>query len=173
MRCLILNADAAPVSMLPLSVIDWRDAIGYLVNEKATVLDWYDDWIVRSASWSTPVPAVMILKEYQKKKPAVRFSKNNVFLRDNFKCQYCHASVTSTTATLDHVLPRHHGGKTTWENSATSCGPCNSRKGNNKNIVPRVKPIKPDYYALVENRKRLSWEVDHPSWSMYLGINNQ
>jgi len=83
---LILNADASPISVLPLSTITWEESIRYLVSDKATVLEWYDDWIVHSATWETRVPAVMILKEYQKKKVSVRFSKQNVFLRDLFTC---------------------------------------------------------------------------------------
>ena len=62
---LILNADASPVSLLPLSIISWEESIRYLVTDKATVIEWYDDWVVRSEKWSTQVPAVMILKEYQ------------------------------------------------------------------------------------------------------------
>ena len=103
--CLLLNSDASPVTMLPLSVIPWQDAIRYMVLEKATVLEWHEEWIVRSARWETPVPAVIILKEYYKKKGTIRFSKMNVFLRDNFTCQYCGVGVNRRTATLDHVLP--------------------------------------------------------------------
>jgi len=107
---LILNADASPISVLPLSTIPWEESIRYLVSDKATVLEWYDDWIVHSATWETRVPAVMILKEYQKKKTSVRFSKQNVFLRDLFKCQYCVIEGNNNTDTLDHVLQTSHGG---------------------------------------------------------------
>jgi len=169
MTCLILNADASPVSMLPLSTIGWEEAVRYLVSEKAIALEWYDDWVVRSEKWSTRVPAVMILKEYQKKKTAVRYSKQNVFLRDGYICQYCEDDVSRKTATLDHVLPTSHGGKTTWENTVTACGPCNANKGNNKKIVPKMKPYKPTYFQLAEKRKRLKWELQHPSWANYLG----
>ena len=169
MTCLILNADASPVSMLPLSTIGWEEAVRYLVSEKAIALEWYDDWVVRSEKWSTRVPAVMILKEYQKKKTAVRYSKQNVFLRDGYICQYCEDVVSRKTATLDHVLPTSHGGKTTWENTVTACGPCNANKGNNKKIVPKMKPYKPTYFQLAEKRKRLKWELQHPSWANYLG----
>jgi 5-methylcytosine-specific restriction endonuclease McrA len=155
--------------MLPLSTIGWEEAIRYLVSEKATPLEWYDDWIVRSEKWSTRVPAVMILKEYQKKKTSVRFSKQNVFLRDGYVCQYCEDDVSKKTATLDHVLPTSHGGKTTWENTVTACAPCNASKGNNKKIVPKMKPYKPTYFQLAEKRKRLNWELQHPSWANYLG----
>lgn len=146
MTCLILNADASPVSMLPLSTISWEEAIRYMVSDKAIVLEWYDNWIVRSEKWSTPVPAVMILKEYQKKKTGIRFSKQNVFLRDGYACQYCGDDVSRKTATLDHILPTSHGGKTTFENTVCACGPCNANKGNNKKIVPKHMPVKPTYF---------------------------
>lgn len=166
--CLLLNADAQPVSMLPLSTLSWQEAIRYMVLEKATVLEWYDDWVVRSVNWSTPVPAVVMLKEFQKKKNTVRYSKHNVFLRDGFTCQYCGDTVNSRTATLDHVLPSSYGGKSTWENSVCACGPCNSSKGNNHKIVPKIKPWKPSYYQLVDRRKKLGWDHPPPQWRYYL-----
>ena len=168
---LVLNADGSPVSMLPLSTIPWHEAIKYMVLDKATVLEWHDSWIVNSRNWSTPVPAVIILKEMMKKKHIVRYSKQNVFLRDGYVCQYCAASVTHNSATLDHVVPISHGGKSTFENSTTACGPCNSRKGNDARIKPKVAPIRPNYYYLVEQRKKLPFKHSHPSWELYLGIN--
>jgi 5-methylcytosine-specific restriction endonuclease McrA len=155
--------------MLPLSTIGWEEAVRYLVSEKAIALEWHDDWIVRSEKWSTRVPAVMILKEYQKKKTAVRYSKQNVFLRDGFICQYCEDDVSRKTATLDHVLPTSHGGKTTWENTVCACSSCNANKGNNKKIVPKIKPYKPTYFQLADKRKKMKWELQHPSWANYLG----
>jgi len=168
MACLLLNADANPVSMLPLSVISWEDSIRYMVLEKARVLEWHEDWIVRSERWSTRVPAVMMLVEYQRPKFTVRFSKQNVFLRDSYHCQYCGVVVNRRTATLDHVLPISHGGKSTWENCTTACSDCNSRKGNNKKIKPKSVPSKPSYYQLVDKRKKLEWDLGHPSWRDYL-----
>lgn len=168
-NCLLLNADANPVSMLPLSTLSWQDAIKYMVLEKATVLEWHDNWIVRSANWETRVPAVMILTEYQKPKSSIRYSKSNVFLRDGYTCQYCGDAVNKKSATLDHILPTSHGGLSTWENSTTACGPCNANKGNNKKIVPKAKPYKPSYFQLVEKRKRMGWDhLSHPSWKNYL-----
>jgi len=164
----MLNADGAPVSWLPLSTISWEEAVKYMVLEKATVLDWYDNWIVHSANWETQVPAVMILRDYEKRKTSIRFSKHNVFLRDGYICQYCSEDVSKKTATLDHVLPVSHGGKTTFENTVTACGPCNANKGNNKKIVPKVKPFKPTYFQLVEKRKKQHWDMPHPAWKNYL-----
>lgn len=168
MSTLILNADAAPISMLPLSIITWEESIKYLVADKASVLEWHDDWIVRSVTWSTRVPAVMMLREYQKKKTAVRFSKQNVFLRDQYRCQYCGTDVQKRYATLDHVLPVSHGGKSIWENTVCACGDCNSRKGNDYKIRPKIVPKKPSYFELVEKRRKMSWDLQHPSWADYI-----
>jgi 5-methylcytosine-specific restriction endonuclease McrA len=168
MDCLLLNSDASPVTMLPLSTIAWQDAIRYMVLDKVTVIDWHDDWIVRSARWETRVPAVIMLKEYYKKKAIIRYSKMNVFLRDEFTCQYCGVGVNKRTATLDHVLPQSHGGKSTWENSTTSCSHCNSTKGNNRKIKPKTVPHKPTYWELVEKRKRQNFDLRHPSWAQFL-----
>lgn len=167
---LLLNSDAQPVSLLPLSVISWQDSIKYMVLEKAHVLSWYDDWIVHSAYWETPVPSVLMLTEYMKPKTSVRFSKQNVFLRDSYTCQYCGVDVNKRTATLDHVLPTSHGGKTTFENTTTACGPCNASKGNNKKIKPKNAPHKPTYWELVDRRKKMPFEVRHPDWKIYLGF---
>lgn len=169
MTCLILNADAAPISLVPLSTISWEEAIKYMVSDKATVLEWYEHWTVRSPNWSTQVPAVMILKEYQKKKTGVRYSKQNVFLRDQYRCQYCGVDVNKKTATLDHILPISHGGKTQWENTCCSCMACNSRKGNDHKIKPKMKPYKPSYFELAEKRRKMKWDYLHPSWRDYIG----
>lgn len=168
MDTLLLNADGAPVNFLPLSVIDWQEAIRYMVLEKASVLAWHDNWIVRSARWETQVPSILMLHDYMKPKTTVRFSKANVFLRDGYRCAYCGVDLHKKDCTLDHVLPVSRGGKTTFENTVTSCGPCNANKGNNHKILPGFKPHKPDFYELVNKRKKLPFQVRHESWRDYL-----
>ena len=165
---LLLNSDAQPVSWLPLSTLTWQDAIKYMVLDKARVLEYHDDWIVHSATWETPVPSIMMLTEYMKPKTGVRFSKSNVFLRDSYKCAYCGDQLEKRGCTLDHVLPSSHGGKTTFENTVTSCGPCNANKGNDKRIKPKFKPHKPDYWELVNRRKQMEFHVRDPRWMDYI-----
>lgn len=167
---LVLNADGNPLSMLPLSTLTWQESITYMVLEKVTVLEWHEHWYVRSANWETRVPAVVVLKTYEKKKPIVRYSKRNVFLRDNYICQYCGVDVSKKTATLDHVLPQSHGGRTTYENTVCACSSCNARKGNDKTIRPKKTPLRPTYYQLIEQRKKQPFEGCYPSWKVYLGI---
>lgn len=165
---LLLNADGAPVSFLPLSVINWQEAIKYMVLDKASVLAWHEGWVVHSANWETEVPSILMLREYMKPKSSIRFSKGNVFLRDNYQCAYCEKALAKKECTLDHVVPSSHGGKTTFENTVTACGPCNASKGNNKKIVPKFKPHKPDFYELVNKRKRMPFNVRHEAWLPYI-----
>jgi 5-methylcytosine-specific restriction endonuclease McrA len=168
MATLLLNADGIPVSYLPLSILSWQESIKYMVLEKARVLESYDDWTVHSPTWSVAVPAVMMLLEYEKRKATLRFSKQNIFLRDGYECQYCGVEVNRKTATLDHVLPISKGGKSVWDNCTTACGRCNALKGNKSGVFPKVKPYKPNYFALVEKRKKMSYDLRHESWKNYL-----
>lgn len=166
---LLLNADGAPVGYMPLSTLTWEDAIKYMVLDKADVLIYHDNWIVRSATWETQVPSVMMLRDYMKPKTAVRFSRTNVYLRDHGQCQYCGERVSRNESTLDHVIPVSKGGKTTWENCTTACAPCNSSKSDaTKGWKPKVKPYKPDYYELVSKRKNEDFNVRYAEWLQFL-----
>jgi 5-methylcytosine-specific restriction endonuclease McrA len=167
---LLLNADGQPVDYLPLSIINWKQAVMYMYHDKCTVMDWYDDWMVRSPSWETKVPAVIMLKDYLRRTKRVRFSRSNMYLRDMYTCQYCAVEFPKSQLTLDHVQPVSRGGQTTWENSVTACNPCNSRKGNRMDVRPNNKPYRPGYYELVRKRKQMEIQVRHPSWYQWLDI---
>jgi 5-methylcytosine-specific restriction endonuclease McrA len=166
---LLLNADGMPVSYMPLSTLSWEDAIKYLVLNKADVILYHDNWIVRSARWETQVPSVMMLREYMKPKMTVRFSRGNVYLRDNGTCAYCLKEIERKESTLDHVLPVSKGGKSTWENCVTACAPCNSNKSDStKGWKPKFKPYKPDFYDLVNKRKKQEFNVRYTEWLQFI-----
>jgi hypothetical protein len=57
--------------------------------------------------------------------PALR---QELFVRDQWKCRYCGVTVTDQTATLDHMTPVSKGGGSEAENLATCCMMCNSIK---------------------------------------------
>lgn len=165
---LVLNADGQPISLLPPSTINWKEAVTYLWLEKVHVLEWYDDWIVRSESWETKVPAVVMMKDMLRRKRSPRFSRYNLYLRDMFTCQYCEKQFPQSILTMDHVLPLSKGGKTVWDNIVTACNPCNGKKGNNENIRPKKLPYQPDYYELANKRKQIDFDIRHPSWEAFL-----
>lgn len=165
---LLLNANAQPISYLPLSVINWKEAIKYMYHDKCDVLEWYDDWLVRSPSWETKVPAILMMREYIKQKTEVRFSKSNLYLRDQYKCQYCGNKFARTHLTMDHVVPISRGGKTEWTNIVAACNPCNSTKGNRMDWKPKYKPYRPGYWELVRKRKQMEFTIKHPSWELFI-----
>lgn len=165
---LVLNADAQPVSYLPLSAIQWKEAITYMYLEKCDVLEWYDDWVVSSASWETRVPSVIMLKEFMRRRRRPRFSKTNLYIRDLYTCQYCNTQFPRRDLTLDHVRPLSLGGRTNWNNIVAACMPCNTRKGNKMLMKPKHTPYEPDYYELVNKRKQMEFSIRHESWKNYL-----
>jgi 5-methylcytosine-specific restriction endonuclease McrA len=76
------------------------------------------------------VPRVILLVAYDRvPKRQVRFSRFNVFARDNNTCQYCGEKLPRSELNLDHVIPRSQGGLSTWENMVCSCFTCNRVKG--------------------------------------------
>ena len=89
-KTLVLNADYKPLSYFPLSICNWKESIKAVFLEKVSVVSEYNE-IVRSPSIKIKIPSVIALKEYVicSRKPA--FTRFNVFLRDEFKCQYCSA----------------------------------------------------------------------------------
>ena len=141
--------------------------------DRIKILEYYDDWEVHSPSITMKVPALAITKDYHNFSKGIRFSRQNLYVRDLFQCQYCSETFDYHELNIDHVIPLSKGGKTNWENCVTSCKSCNSRKGSSTNIKPRMKPYKPDYYSLVGKWKDIEFTVRQESWNQYLGINDQ
>lgn len=169
---LILNADGLPLSVVPLSTLNWQAAIKLQFLENAEVLAYYGDWEVHSPSTTLEVPSVLMLREYVKVARGVKFSKANVLLRDDHKCQYCgvKSEDLKTPLTLDHVVPRFHGGKTRWENVVAACSECNLEKAHFTVMKPKCgTPKRPDYFQLVAKSMQMPIEVPHESWMDFTG----
>lgn len=170
---LVLNADFTPLSLIPISAITWKDAIKISFLGHANAVEYYDDWEIHSPSTTLLVPAVMVSTLYIKKKQSVRFSRNNLLIRDNFTCQYCEKRLNSWDLTVDHVVPRVKGGKTKWENVASACYICNSIKGHRTKMKPIKTPTKPDYYQLIDNIKKFPIKIPSEKWIQYLNWNEK
>ena len=77
------------------------------------------------------MPKVLLLRSYDKlPTQEIKFTRNNLFERDDYRCQYCGNHFDAVHLNMDHVIPRDIGGRTSWENIVTSCIKCNSRKAN-------------------------------------------
>ncbi len=122
---LVLNADYTPLSYYPLSLWPWQTAVKAVFLDRVTIVENYEREI-HSPTRTMPIPSVIALRQYVKPSQYPAFTRFNLFLRDRFSCQYCGSG---KDLTFDHVVPRRLGGRTTWENVATACAPCNLKKG--------------------------------------------
>jgi 5-methylcytosine-specific restriction endonuclease McrA len=85
---------------------------------------------VHSAAHAHKVPSVIRLLAYRHIPQQSRaLSRKNILLRDRNTCQFCGRLFPSSELTLDHVLPRSRGGRSSWENLVACCYHCNNTKG--------------------------------------------
>jgi 5-methylcytosine-specific restriction endonuclease McrA len=125
METLVLTASYEPVAR-----VSWRRAVSLLFDVKVEVIEEYEDRLIRSVTFAIKMPSVIrFLRAVRAHRKLPKFSRENVYARDNGRCQYCAKRVARHEATYDHVVPRALGGKTTWENVVICCVPCNQKKG--------------------------------------------
>jgi len=122
---LLLDATYAPLRTLP-----WQRAVTLFFLGKVEVLEEYEARPLRSPSITIAMPAVVrLLRLVPRPRVQVKFSRSNVYRRDEHACQYCGERPGVTGLTYDHVMPRARGGRTSWTNIVTCCVRCNLRKG--------------------------------------------
>lgn len=168
---LILNADFRPLSYYPLSVLPWQEAIKAVFRESVLVISEYDR-VVRSPGMSMKLPSVVALREYVPMARTPAFTRFNVFLRDQWTCQYCGDRFRTHELTFDHVIPRSRGGRTTWENIVAACRVCNTKKGNSLpsevDMYPITDPRRPSVFELHDHGRRFPPNFLHESWGDFL-----
>ena len=165
---LVLNADYRPLSYLPLSLWPWQEAVKAAVLDRVTVVSEYEE-VVRSPSTEIRIPSVVVLKDYVSPQRTAAFTRFNLFLRDEFACQYCGAR---GELTFDHVVPRARGGVTSWENVVAACGRCNLRKGSKSlkqaGFSLKKPPVRPSAPQLMNLGRKFPPNHLHESWMDFL-----
>ncbi len=165
---LVLNADFRPLSYLPLSLWSWQDAVKAAYLDRVSIIAEYDQ-VVHSPSMEIRIPSVVVLKDYVKPTKSAAFTRFNLFLRDEFCCQYCGSKGEMT---FDHVIPRARGGKTVWENVVAACGPCNLKKGSRSlsqcGLHLRRPPRRPEARELHASGRKFPPNHLHESWMDFL-----
>ena len=168
---LVLNADYRPLSYYPLSLWSWQDSVKSVFLDRVIIVSSYDR-IVRSPSFKMQLPSVIALKDYIVPQSKPSFTRFNVFLRDDFSCQYCGDIFTSNDLTFDHVIPKSKGGKTKWENVVAACSKCNLRKSDlllsEVNMKLIKQPYTPSNPQLQVSGKKFPPNYLHKSWMDYL-----
>ena len=181
-RVLVLNR-----SFQPVAVTRAGRAFGLLFSGAARALDrefrsfdfssWADlaaevgDDVIHTPRMVLKVPRVLVLQAYDRlPRTHVRFSRQNIYLRDGFTCQYCARTLARSQLNLDHVLPRSQGGRTSWENVVCSCVRCNLTKGGRTPEQAQMKllkePKRPSWSSLSPNLGR----VPYKEWLPFLDV---
>ncbi|MAE84888.1 MAG: HNH endonuclease [Flammeovirgaceae bacterium] len=160
MSVLVLNADYTP-----LSVCTTERAFLLMYLDKADIISAAQDKMLRTVQKSFPFPSVIKIKQYiQVPYKGVVLTRHNIFKRDNHSCQYCGSG---KDLTLDHLIPKSKGGKSSWTNLVTACKRCNSYKGDfapeDVGLTLKNKPIRPSYVMFLRISKSLNED-----WRPYL-----
>jgi len=146
MKALVLNIDYTPITVCTV-----QRAFILVFLRKAELVKANNSNSFHTVNDTFAMPAVIKLNKYVNiPYKGVVLSRENIFKRDGFECQYCG---TKKELTIDHIIPKAKGGKTTWSNLVTACKKCNSKKGN---------------CSLEEAGLKLSFSPYQPSYIMYL-----
>ena len=165
---LVLNADYRPLSYYPLSLWPWQEVVKAAFLDRVTIVAEYDQ-TVRSQRHEIRIPSVVVLKDFVRPQKRVAFTRFNLFLRDEFTCQYCGST---KDLTFDHVVPRARGGITSWTNVVAACSPCNLRKGSRTLKASGLRltraPRQPSAEEMRNAGRRFPPNHLHESWLDYL-----
>lgn len=168
-RTLLLNNNYEPLTFLTEKRTLSFLAREFLFNDKVEIISTWDDDI-KIFNDTVNFPAILRLKSQIKRsyKP-LSFSRKELLKRDNSSCQFCAKRLNDKDITIDHIIPKSKGGKTSFLNCVVSCLPCNSKKGNN--LMEEVgmklvkKPTHPILYSHDPFRDKItSW---HEDWNFY------
>jgi 5-methylcytosine-specific restriction endonuclease McrA len=172
----------------PMHVTSVRRAVSLLYQGVARALDEqfrlfdFESWAALAAAVSeeaihTPtrairVPRVIVLVAHTHlPRQRVRFSRLNVYARDESTCQYCGKRFARSDLNLDHVVPRSRGGSTSWENVVCSCVACNLRKGGRTPEESGMRllraPARPRWTSVFRNATR---RAIYREWRPFLGL---
>lgn len=125
-QCLLLDCNFQPINFIPL-----KKALKLICKERVEVVKATDVEIHKGIFFPKVLRLLRSISNHFKRQ--IKWTKGNVFMRDNYECQYCGEKLAKGQCTLDHIIPVSKGGKNRWENSVCACKKCNSEKGNNFN----------------------------------------
>lgn len=121
---LVLNATFEPINVTAV-----RRAMVLMIKGVAQAEE-VNHQKVHSATRTLPVPSVIRLLAYRHIPQQTRaLSRKNILLRDRNTCQFCGRTLPAAELTLDHVVPRSRGGRSSWDNLVACCYQCNNSKG--------------------------------------------
>jgi 5-methylcytosine-specific restriction endonuclease McrA len=167
-KVLLLNA-----SFEPLGVVTIPRALRLVWKGSAEMVELDGDRVLRSPRFEFPCPGVIRLITYvnvRKRWYAAGNLRVKILMRDRYRCQYCGTKGTAADLTMDHILPRCHGGRTTPENLCAACKPCNLRKADRTPAEARM-PLLSEPSALMYDLDVMALRhaaESRPEWLKYV-----
>lgn len=167
-KVLLLNSDNTP-----LNITTWKRALVLIIKGKAEFahkINSIDEMIQVD---NTLIPKVIRLT-YDLAVPEMElpFCRENIFVRDDYTCQYCGRKLPASELTLDHVYPKSRFGPDIWENIVACCKDCNQYKADRTPKEARMKllrrPYRPKDYFELEKLK--CSQVDNHCWQKYFMV---
>lgn len=182
-RSLVLNK-----SWVAISTVSLESAFCILFRETASVvcpesysLYGISEWIkhsrdlpkdksIKTSSSFIAKPEIILLNNYSRvPHRTMAFTRKNLYKRDDFTCQYCLKRMSNGRLTIDHIIPRCRGGRSTWENCVLACIACNSKKANKSleeiGYKLNKKPQKPEWTIISDSMH----ETCPKSWLKFIG----
>jgi 5-methylcytosine-specific restriction endonuclease McrA len=185
--CLVLNR-----LWIPVHQVFWHKAINLLLNDHAHSLDVdfvqhdWNQWLeysnsarslagdydfVHSVKHTIAVPEILTLCHYDKlPNKDVHLTRQNIFSLYNNHCAYCNKKFRYDLLSVDHIIPKSVGGKTTWQNCLPACKPCNGKKANRTPVQAKMplhfQPKEPQWHGSFH--KLISTQNRRPNWDKFL-----
>ncbi len=130
------------------------------------------DDVVHTVGRAIKIPRVIMLQLYDRlPRTKVRFSRLNIYARDDNTCQYCGQKLPRIALNLDHVVPRAQGGRTTWENVVCCCVPCNLRKAARTPVQAGMRLLRtPDRPKWTPTFRAPGGKIAHREWIPFIGL---
>lgn len=156
----------------PLNIMSWKRAFVLLIKGKAEYIDklnQVEDYI-NVGSYCIP-KTIKLTYEMAIPELELPFSRENIFIRDEYACQYCGRKFSFEELTLDHVFPKSRGGETSWKNIVACCKSCNQKKADRTpeeaDMLLLNEPIVPDFWFFELTQKN---KIDERYWGEYYQI---
>lgn len=143
---ILLNYDFTIINNISI-----KKAVKLLVKGKASIIQDCGviiyEHVKKGIKFLKPKVIRMLYQIQAITKTKMAFSKRAIFVRDKHTCQYC--SKKPSKLTIDHVIPKARGGKTTFDNCVAACLNCNTTKNDRTPEEAGMKLLKHPYHPTV------------------------
>lgn len=161
---MLFSGHARAIDVDTYQIFDWKEWKEYT----SIPLVHSNDQYISTSTYSVRIPYVITLSRYNgTPSKRIGYSRRALYIRDNNTCQYCNIKMPNSKLTVDHVIPRSRGGKTSWDNCVLACVKCNSLKGDalleHSSLTLKTKPKSPGWRELIFPQK-----VFPPEWKSFI-----